>query len=383
MPRPSLAAASLVILATAALATATTTPPAVPRLTVRQLDHASYVELARQWRQHVADHGESATALVNLGMAYDYAGEEDAALQPARRAAELGPDDPAALELLGKLLLTWADDDAAALEVLERCRAIAPDHAPGLTTLAVAYLRRGELDRANDVMQTVFERRLIDRPLQDYAYNMLVGLPEGAVLITAGDNDTFPVKALQAGMGLRTDVAVLNRSLLEDPTYARAVFARRPDIAPQYDIDGHQTRMVDGHPTVLCLALLDGMIARQTAPIYLAATALAPFHGRQYEGRLEGLNLRIGAKGAPGPRAAELLLREYRLDSATDWTYPWSLAPATVTFMRNYVAAMLRTATGGAVDEATRAELIDRAGRIARFHEMGDLVASIEALQGT
>ncbi len=46
------------------------------------------------------------------------------------------------------------------------------------------------------------------------AYNYLNGLPEHAILISHGDNDTYPLWYLQATKNFRTDVAVLNNSLL-------------------------------------------------------------------------------------------------------------------------------------------------------------------------
>lgn len=54
-------------------------PPAVPRLTERALDRASYVQLAKDWKEYIEKNGESAGALVNLGLAYDYSGQLDAA----------------------------------------------------------------------------------------------------------------------------------------------------------------------------------------------------------------------------------------------------------------------------------------------------------------
>lgn len=358
-------------------------PPEVPRLVDRHLDDASYVELAKQWKAYIDQNGETPEALVNLGLAYDYSEEHDAALTAARRAVELGPDDPAALAFLGKMLTTWKSDEEAAIEVLEHCREVAPDYRPGLESLAATYLRRGEFREANDVFKAMFDQRVLARPLQDFAYNLLVGLPQDAVLITGGDNDTFPPLALQAGMDFRTDVIVLNRSLLNLPSYCKALFDAHPGIRPDYDVDAHEVKMVDGQPTILANAVLRQMITEGKAPLYFAASADYDRYGFDPEGELEGLDLRVAGKGKEmgAEKSAKLFLDSYRLDSATDWNFAWSVFPTVGKLMQNYVVAMIKLAQEKGVDKETRSLLLERAAAIADFHEMDRWSITIEKLQ--
>jgi tetratricopeptide (TPR) repeat protein len=55
----------------------------------------------------------------------------------------------------------------------------------------------------------------------EYAYNLLQSCEQDAVLLTAGDNDTFPLLYLQDAVGVRRDVRVVNLRMANDPEYLR------------------------------------------------------------------------------------------------------------------------------------------------------------------
>ncbi len=69
-----------------------------------------------------------------------------------------------------------------------------------------------------------------NRFTEDFAHNLLSGLDDNAIMITFGDNDTFPMWYLQGADGIRTDVTVLNISLLNTTWYLHQIMRRYPDL---------------------------------------------------------------------------------------------------------------------------------------------------------
>lgn len=367
----SITCAALVLFFSAAVLTQ---PQTVPKLAERGLDKASYVALAKEWKKYIDEHGESAEALCNLGMAYYYSGELEAAKRAGERAVEIEPYNEKALAFAAKVLVREGKRLDEAITLLERAREVAPDYEEGLTTLAVIHLRRGELEKSERVFQTIFDQRTIHQPLQDYAYNMLVGLPHGAIIVTNGDNDTFPALALQAGMHFREDVIVINRHLLGIEAYADAIFSRYPSIRPS----GVVRKEKNKHRAS---ALLEKIVAERKAPVYIAVTVPAEDLNIGAGLMQEGLGRRCSKEGLGAEEAARLFLDLYRLDSATDWNIAWDLIPSISNMMRNYVIGMIRLAQRDDVRVDARERLLEKALEIAAFHDMASETDYILSLQ--
>jgi hypothetical protein len=65
---------------------------------------------------------------------------------------------------------------------------------------------------------------------RDFAINALNSIPQNGILITYGDNDTFPLWYMQMAENYRPDVVVINESLSYSDWYREQILKRYPDL---------------------------------------------------------------------------------------------------------------------------------------------------------
>ena len=101
----------------------------------------------------------------------------------------------------------------------------------GWTALGMMFLRRDRFTLAAASVMAIalvptatnalYASRAGDYAARDFAYNLLQSVEPYGVLITNGDNDTFPLWYLQEVEGIRRDVTVIVMSYFNTPWYVR------------------------------------------------------------------------------------------------------------------------------------------------------------------
>lgn len=104
-------------------------------------------------------------------------------------------------------------------------KAVACDPNDGNTWIWIwpEAIRRGDRKLELVALRRTYTSEFFSPALLAFNRWVLQYLPENAILITNGDMDTYPALAVQVNENFRTDVVIVNRSLLNTDWYARYI----------------------------------------------------------------------------------------------------------------------------------------------------------------
>jgi len=117
-----------------------------------------------------------------------------------------------------------AGDAGKNVDHLMEAQKLGPDRIELYDDLFTHYELLRDKNNTKVVAQKWFASNDISTGIYNWNYNMLASTEQDAILITAGDNDTYPAWVLQQAKDIRTDVAVWNSSLLGIPEYRNELF---------------------------------------------------------------------------------------------------------------------------------------------------------------
>ncbi len=362
----------------ASAAAVETRPEPILSWRIRILPEERYKELRDEWKTWAEAHPRDPLGWTQLAKAARYAGDGcKAASGYARRALEVDPgyaDAHAALAYIGADL--YCPDGGLSMREaareLERALALDPANAEPNFTLWVMRVHLGDARGADDCLRALIDGGQFPEPVLDFGYNLLIGLERDAILITNGDNDTYPPLALQAGRRVRPDVAVVNLALLNARWY-RESLRNGPHHLP-VPILGDSIPMPQSGPAVA--GLIDALASEGwMRPLYVAITVPDWNLKLTRPLSLEGVVQRVlpSPAGAPQVDVARFtanLEGAYRMDSITSLGFDWEGSNSVRKLIGNYASLLVRLADAH-VESGRRTEAgaaMDRAARLAEFH---------------
>ncbi|MFB0515914.1 MAG: hypothetical protein ACETWG_04840, partial [Candidatus Neomarinimicrobiota bacterium] len=158
----------------------------------------------------------SETAYANWMYAARYAGDPDYESLLARGVRKY-PANPVLLYLSGMLEHGHYANLKGQLR-LEKAASLDPGYLDPWFSLVIHYMDQ-EPEKVDLALRKILEGGGIAEEIMDMSFNMLALLEPDAILITNGDNDTYPGWILTRLLNIRPDVRIVNRSLLNTDWY--------------------------------------------------------------------------------------------------------------------------------------------------------------------
>jgi hypothetical protein len=205
-----------------------------------------------------------------------------------------------------------------------------------------------------------------------YGWNMINFLDPNSILITNGDNDTFPLWYLQEVEGVRKDVEVVNLSLIQTNWYIEQLKDRGIPMSFSYEeiAQMHPYWVRDpetGEPVLVTLRdiVLNDIIREVgwSRPIYFAVT-VEDFMGYYDNLMLEGMVFRLvpttQKHQIDEERTRQNVYENYRYDSIVDKDDGWRVmtevykAGDTARLITNYAAGFSRLGFAAMQDQPPR-----------------------------
>lgn len=368
-------------------------PQKVYRITQEYYSNDWYKIQSELWEKEIEKNPQNAEAWENYYYANRYARFED--INSAERQAklakiidEMGKAIPNSYEYT--LLKAWNSHDVDDISGFEKAYHMNPDRPDPLYSIITHYELAGNSNKVEDLYHALYKAHDTITPLLDYNYNVLMSIEDNGILITNGDNDTYPARMLQIVKGVRPDVTIINISMAMTEKYLTGQLRKNgykidfQKIVNKVDVNPNDNP-VEAKKQFLSALIADLLKNYPNVHIYFALTVYDPFK-EQLKDKLYLTGL--AELYSPAPLDNVALLRkniehQFRLDDVLQKWYAEEYVGKNMMSQMNlnYVPAFIKLAEHYQLaGESWRADLwAKKAKTLAKAGHNEELVQFIES----
>jgi len=193
-----------------------------------------YLTQAELWEKVIDNDRKNADAWLNFYTANRMASKTDkdvwekkkgpGFMQPDDIVKEMEKEIPESFEYND--VKVWNDgyQDEQNEKYLFKAYELAPDRPELYSSLVNYYEMKGDKAKEQEICKKWFESNDQSANLLNYNYNVLMSLEDNGIIITNGDNDTYPLWILQYALGIKKNVMVVNINLITVDSYRKKLF---------------------------------------------------------------------------------------------------------------------------------------------------------------
>ncbi len=344
------------ILSTTFLFAQTTTqkPEKVYRLVYVQKSNEWYQQQGKLWKKTIDKNPKNTEAWENYYNALRYAHYDDIDYKEKQNQLkqiidEMGKAIPGTFVYYLSYHRTFSD--LHNVSMLEKAYQLQPDNPETYTDLLGYYEYSGNENKVKEFSDKLYRSQILASGLMNYNYNVLMSVEPNGILITNGDNDTYPCWVLQQTTGVRKDVLVLNISMATEKSYLSRKLTEK-NI--QFDVDENfQQSMIKDSKQNLAFSKEQFLInlcqtinqKYPAIPLHLGMTVYSDFY-ESFKDNLYAVGLAFKYSSERIDNIAlnrKNLEQNFRLDYLkNDWYSESDRAESIVAQMNmNYVSAMV------------------------------------------
>ena len=200
-------------------------PQKVLRIVYEKYPNEWYLNQAKLWKKEIDKNPQNAEAWYNYYNANRYRdyvktiGTESRQTVLAKIIEDMGKAIPGTYEYY--LLSFWNKHNMNEISLIEKAYAINPNRPDTYYPLIDSYELNGNFKKAKEFYEKLYKSKDISPWLLSYNYNVLMSLEKNAIVLTNGDNDTYPAWMVQNVLGIREDVSLINISLATTKTFLK------------------------------------------------------------------------------------------------------------------------------------------------------------------